>query len=262
MKTNELKQALKAAVTAAEASGKLMRLHRRRTKKVNEALHHDIKLELDVRSQKLITRTLAKAFPKIPVLGEEGIDAKVEAAPARWVVDPIDGTVNYAYGIPHACVSIALQIRQPDGTFRTDVGVVYDPFVGDLWTAIRGTRTKLNGTPIAVSKRKKLEEAIVSLGFAKNDESLDATIAHFAALTRRVRKLRIMGSAALAFAYVADGRFDAYLERGVRLWDVAAGALLVECAGGIHGCEDLPGEHRVRVTCHNGRLASSLAQLR
>ena len=101
----------------------------------------------------------------------------------------------------------------------------------------------------------------MSLGFAKNDDSLDATIAHFAALTRRVRKLRIMGSAALAFAYVADGRFDAYLERGVRLWDVAAGALLVECAGGEPGCTELPGEHRVRVRCHNGRLASSLAEM-
>ena len=261
MKNNELKRALRAATTAARAAGALMRTHRRRTKKVNEALPHDIKLELDVRSQRLITRTLAAAFPTIPVLGEEGIDARVEAAPARWVVDPIDGTVNYAYGIPHACVSIALQVRLPNGTHRTEVGVVYDPFVDDLWTAVRGAVTRLNGRPIHVSRRRKLEEAIVSLGFAKNDDSLEATVAQFAAFTRKVRKLRIMGSAALAFAYVADGRFDAYLERGVRLWDVAAGALLVECAGGEPGCRELPGDHRVGVTCHNGLLGSSLAQL-
>ena len=97
--------ALAAAVDAAHQAGALMKQHLRRAKQVNESHQHDIKLELDVRCQKLITRVLARAFPAIPVLGEEGIDAASEQAVARWVVDPIDGTVNFAYGIPHARAS-------------------------------------------------------------------------------------------------------------------------------------------------------------
>ena len=261
MKTAELRRALAAAAAAAQSAGALMRTHLRRTKKVNEAVQHDIKLELDVRCQRLITRQLVRDFPEVPVLGEEGIDEASATVAARWVVDPIDGTVNFAYGIPHACVSIALQVRDSRGKFRSDVGAVFDPFVGELWTAIRGQPAKLNGRRIHVSRRRRLDEAIVSLGFAKHATSLDDAVAQFGALTHRVRKLRIMGSAALAFAYVADGRFDAYLEKGVRLWDVAAGALLVECAGGDPGCTPLPGEHVVAVNCHNGLLGTQLAEV-
>ena len=263
MKPAGLRRALAAATEAAQAAGALMRTHLRRTKKVNEAVQHDIKLDLDVRSQRLITRLLAARFPKVPVLGEEGIDEASAHVAARWVVDPIDGTVNYAYGIPHACVSIALQVRDERGEFRSDVGVVLDPFIDEIWTAIRGQKTRLNGRIIRVSTRKRLDEAIVSLGFAKSAASIDASLARFAAMTHRVRKIRIMGSAALAFAYVADGRFDAYVEQGVRLWDVAAGSLLVECAGGEPGCTPLPGgEHVVAVNCHNGLLGESLAAVR
>ncbi|HRI14780.1 MAG TPA: inositol monophosphatase family protein, partial [Verrucomicrobiota bacterium] len=148
-----------------------MRKHRLRSKKVNDSSPHDIKLELDVRCQRLITKILARAFPGIPVLGEEGEDDKVKTAPARWVVDPIDGTVNFAHRIPHAAVSIALQLREtpesagyPDG-FASVVGVVFDPFVDELWTAIRGKAARLNGRIISVSRRT-LDQAIVSIGFS------------------------------------------------------------------------------------------------
>jgi myo-inositol-1(or 4)-monophosphatase len=252
-----LPAALKAATESAQAAGALMRKNLRRTKRVNEAHQHDIKLELDVRCQKLITRQLAAAFPEIPVLGEEGIDAASEGAPARWVVDPIDGTVNFAYGIPHAAVSIALEVRDGAG-FRSEVGVVYDPFMDELWTAIRGKPARLNGRKIRVSSRSRVDEAVVSLGFAKNDDSLEAVKADFSDLTHRVRKLRIMGSAALALTYVADGRFDAYVEAGVRLWDIAAGGLIVECAGGEFWSRQLPGEHRYGLIASNGLLRKKL----
>ena len=111
MNATETKRALAIAVTAARAAGKMMSDNLRKTKKVNEATQHDIKLDLDVRCQKRIERELRRAFPKIPILGEEGILGDPEA-PVRWVVDPIDGTVNFSYGIPHACVSIALQVRR------------------------------------------------------------------------------------------------------------------------------------------------------
>ena len=111
MNAAEQKKALETAVQAARASGRLMREHLRVPKKINEQSQHDIKLELDVRSQKLIERILRRRFPCVAVLGEEGVSGDAGAA-ARWVIDPIDGTVNFAYGIPHACVSIALQVRK------------------------------------------------------------------------------------------------------------------------------------------------------
>ena len=254
-------QALAAAVDAAHQAGALMKKHLRRAKQVNESHQHDIKLELDVRCQKLITRVLAQAFPSIPVLGEEGIDAASEQAVARWVVDPIDGTVNFAYGIPHAAVSIALQVRTADG-FLSEVGVVYDPFMDDLWTAIRGKPARLNGRIAKVSTRARLDESIVSLGFAKSQDSLKAAQADFLELTHRVRKIRIMGSAALALTYVACGRFDAYVEAGVRLWDIAAGGLIVECAGGSFVTQALPGEHRYGLIASNGLIHDQIPHAR
>src|SRR5262245_53956380 len=111
MKISQQKQALAAAVAAARAAGRLMRRHLSAPKIIHTATHHDIKLELDVRSQLLIERALRRRFPAIAVLGEEGVLGDPDA-PARWVVDPIDGTVNFTYGIPHACVAIALQVRK------------------------------------------------------------------------------------------------------------------------------------------------------
>ena len=253
--------ALAAAVDAARQAGELMRRNLRRAKRVNESHQHDIKLELDVRCQKLITRVLARACPGVPVLGEEGIDDASAQAPARWVVDPIDGTVNFAYGIPHAAVSIALQVRSADG-FRSEVGVVYDPFQDDLWTAIRGRPARLNGRIARVSTRARLDESIVSLGFAKSQDSLKAAQADFLELTHRVRKIRIMGSAALALTYVACGRFDAYVEAGVRLWDIAAGGLIVECAGGTFAPRALEGEHRYALVASNGLIHDRIPHAR
>jgi myo-inositol-1(or 4)-monophosphatase len=176
-------------------------------------------------------------------------------------VDPIDGTVNFAYGIPHACVSIALQqrarARSPgvyeDG-YETILGVVYDPFCGELWTAVRGEPARLNGRTIRVSARSRLSEAVLSIGFAKTRENLQASLPYFMELTHRVRKLRIMGSAALALTYTASGRFDAYIERGIRLWDIAAGGFIIERAGGEFWHEPIPGKYAYRMIASNGLL--------
>jgi myo-inositol-1(or 4)-monophosphatase len=259
-----LNQAQSAAVKAACAVGTLMRQQLHASKRANEVTQHDIKLELDVRSQALIEKTLRKAFPGIAVLGEEGVvgDASAEC---RWVVDPIDGTVNFAYGIPHACVSIALQQRASspgaaeyqDG-YETLLGVVYDPFCDELWTAIRGKPALLNGKPICVSQRGKLSDAVVSIGFAKSHGSIEATLPYFNKLVYRIRKIRMMGAAALGLTYVATGRFDAYIERGIRLWDIAAGGLIIQCAGGEFWQRPIPGEHSYRMVASNGLLRRSL----
>jgi myo-inositol-1(or 4)-monophosphatase len=241
-----------------------MRRNLHAKKRANLVTQHDIKLELDVRSQKLIEKALRRTFPHVALLGEEGVAGRADAE-YRWVVDPIDGTVNFAYGIPHACVSIALQQRAEtpqaadfeDG-YQTLMGVVYDPFCDELWTGIRGQAARLNGKVIHVSQRRKLREAIVSIGFAKTPQSLQATLPYFAVLAHSVRKIRIMGAAAIGLAYVATGRFDAYIERGIHLWDIAAGGLIIECAGGEFWHKGIPGKHAYRMVASNGLLRRRL----
>lgn len=265
MKAMNLRTALKSATDAARAVGKLMRQQLHSTKRANSTTQHDIKLELDVRSQKLIENSLRTHFPEVALLGEEGIVGD-ENAEFRWVVDPIDGTVNFAYTIPHACVSIALQRRSArqgasvyeDG-YETAVGVVYDPFCDELWTAVVGGPARLNGAVVRASKRSRLDEAIVSIGFAKSKESLEATLPYFNTLVPRVRKVRMMGAAALALTYVATGRFDGYIERGIRIWDIAAGGLIVECAGGEFWRRSTGSDHSYRMIASNGRLRRPLA---
>lgn len=246
---------MSAAVEAAQAAGALMRRHLRAPKRVQAASQHDLKLELDVRCQRLIERRLRAAFPAWGMLGEEG--SRPEAAGPRWVVDPIDGTVNFAYGIPHACVSIALEAPAPRQRWRLVLGVVWDPFCEELWTGVRGGPARLNGQVIRVSPRQRLEEAIVSLGAGKRLDALAHMVAALAALVRRVRKLRSMGSAALALAYVASGRFDAYAEVGLNWWDIAAGGLLVQCAGGRFEVRAMPGGG-YELLAHNGRIGPRL----
>jgi len=274
MKPAEHKRALNVAVKAARSAGALMKRNFHEPKKINESTQHDLKLELDVQCQKLIEKKLAAAFPKVSVLGEEGDSGDASSAD-RWVIDPIDGTVNFAYGIPHSCVSIALQEKvqapkskaqsrhsvTPDG-YSTVLGVVYDPFVDELWTAARGGKAFLNGRVISASKRGRLDEAIVSMGFSKRTDTLTEMLPVLNRVIHRVRKVRIMGAAALAMTYVASGRNDAYLESGIRLWDIAAGGLILECAGGEFFHQPIAGErHAYRLVVNNGLLRKQLQAL-
>ena len=263
MSPHALQKCLLSAVEASREVGELLRVNRLRRKRINLTTAHDLKLELDVRSQRKIARHLAQNHPEIPVLGEEESDSSHADSPVRWVVDPIDGTVNFASGIPHACISIALEAKTDAadaGSFESVVGVIYDPFNDELWTARKGGVARRNNRPIHPSTHSELSQSMVSLGFAQSDLSLNTSLRNFTVLTPRVRKLRIMGSAALAMAYVADGRFDAYLEAGLKRWDIAAGRLILECAGGVADCTPLPGEHAFAVKCHNGRLGPELAR--
>jgi len=251
--------ALKNAVKAARAAGRLMHANWHRPKRVKLTEAHDIKLELDVRCQKLIGKILRAAFPQIPLLGEEGDSGDVNAE-YRWVVDPIDGTVNYFFGMPHAAVSIGLQVQSSKSkvqSYETVLGVIYDPFTEELWTALRGGPARLNGRIIRVSRRSRLGDAVIAMGFSKSQKNLEKSLPHVNRLARRVKKIRIMGSAALELAYVACGRLDAYIERTINLWDVAAGALLIECAGGEFYALPAPGG-KLRMCADNGLLRRKL----
>jgi myo-inositol-1(or 4)-monophosphatase len=261
MKSIEMPKALDCAVRAARQAGSLMRRNQTLVKKINQQSQHDIKLELDVRCQKLIEKTLLGAFPQAAVLGEEGM-AGVAGAPWRWVVDPIDGTVNFTYGVPHACVSIALQRRAgSSGDFSTVLGVVYDPFCDELFSAVRGGPAMLNGRRIHASRRKEVAEAIVAIGFSKDTASLRENLPVFNAMVGKVRKMRMMGAAALSLAYVAAGRFDAYIESGVHLWDIAAAGLILECAGGEFWRQPIAGTQAWRMLANNGLLRRKLERI-
>src|SRR5213075_3403965 len=221
-----MKPYLDAAEKAARAAGKLLRKNFGRAQQVNVFTAHDIKLEIDVRAQTLITELLLQKFPEHALYGEEGIVGD-QGSDHQWVVDPLDGTVNFYYGIPHFCVSIALRYMG-----EIIVGVIYDPMREELWKAQKGEQPTLNGKPFRVSERADLREAVVSVGLSKTGVTIAAGLPLLQDMVHRARKCRLMGSAALDMAYVACGRFDAYIEQGISLWDIAAGWILVETAGG------------------------------
>ena len=223
---DSMKHYLDAAEKAACAAGKLLRKNFRRPKRVNAVAAHDIKLEIDVQAQELITKLILKEFPKHALYGEEGVVGD-QSSEHQWIVDPLDGTVNYFYGIPHFCVSIALRFGN-----EVIVGVIYDPIRREMWKGQKGEVPKLNGAPFHVSDRADLSETVVSVGLAKTDETIKTNFPLLQQMIHRVRKCRVLGSAALDLAYVACGRLDAYIEQGISLWDIAAGWLLVENAGG------------------------------
>jgi myo-inositol-1(or 4)-monophosphatase len=221
-----MKSYLDAAENAARSAGKLLREKFQREPRVKAFAAHDIKLEIDVQAQELIEKLLLEEFPAHALYGEEGIVGD-QSSDHQWIVDPLDGTVNYFYGIPHFCVSIALRLHK-----ELVVGVIYDPIRDEMWTGQRGEVSKLNGAPIRVSDRAELAEAVISIGLAKTGETINTNFPLLQQMIHQVRKCRVLGSAALDMAYVACGRFDAYIETGISLWDIAAGTLLVESAGG------------------------------
>jgi myo-inositol-1(or 4)-monophosphatase len=242
-------QPLEVAQEAARSAGGLLRSHFGKSLTVNATAAHDIKLEVDVLAQNLITEILLKHFPTHALYGEEGIVGD-QSSDHQWVVDPLDGTVNFFYGIPHFCVSIALRLRG-----EIIVGVIYDPMREELWSAEKGQTPLLNGKPIHVSPRDELADAVVSIGFAKTNATIEVGLPLLQEMVHRVRKCRMLGSAALDMAYVACGRLDAYIEQGISLWDIAAGMLLVESAGGRVELEPRPDmPDKFRIIASSGRL--------
>ena len=227
---NTYSQHLSVAREAALAAGELLRdqaLHHQHELVVDAAEAHDIKLELDRRCQSLIEKILLRSFPDFAIYGEEGISGNSNAE-YQWIIDPIDGTVNFFYGIPHFAISIALRHKK-----EIVVGVILDPMRNELWEASRGGAVTLNGHPLHVSRRTKLSESIVSVGLSKTAATIEQAAPEFLKMVRSVRKCRLMGSATLDIAYVACGRLDAYIENQISLWDIAAGVIMVEMAGGI-----------------------------
>jgi len=187
----------------------------------------DLVSEADLASERLIRGRLATARPDDAFLGEEG-GRKEGSSGLTWVVDPLDGTVNFLFGVPQWCVSIA--VRDERGELA---GAVFDPCRGELFTATRGGPALLDGAPMPAPVRRceDLARALVATGFAYDAQVRAAQADVFARLVPRVRDIRRFGSAALDLAWTAAGRYDAYFERTVKPWDIAAGVLVCERAG-------------------------------
>lgn len=240
---------LETAKQAACQAGAFLKEHFGQPLDVDEEKHHDIKLALDRESQDLITRVLLGEFPDHAIYGEEGV-AGNQDSDFQWIVDPIDGTVNYFYGIPHYCVSIALRHQG-----ELVVGVIYDPSMDDLWEVEKGSPALLNGKEISVSPRTKLEESALFVGCGKDEATLATGLERFKRASLRARKMRMMGSAALGMAYIACGRLDAYVESRISLWDIAAGQLLLETAGGKITLQEVEGKPDVwSIVATNGKI--------
>ena len=188
----------------------------------------DLVTEVDHACEALIVDRLNAERPDDAILAEEGGGEDREGADWRWVVDPLDGTMNYAHGYPRFCVSIGVERAG-----RAEVGIVYDPLLDELFAAVRGQGATRNGRPIRVSKEQEIGRALLATGFAYDvHRSDDDNVDHFAHFVKRARGLRRDGSAALDLCYVAAGRLDGYWELKLHPWDVAAGNLIVAEAGG------------------------------
>jgi len=190
----------------------------------------DLVTEFDRRAEELIVAGLRARYPHHRILAEEGGEHQhgAERSAPCWIIDPLDGTTNFAHGLPFFSVSIACAVAD-----QVRVGVVLAPVLGWRFVAIRGGGARLNGEPITVSKTAALDRAMLSTGFPYDRRtSAENNLAQFVAFKRRAQGIRRFGSAALDLALVASGRFDGYWEMKLKPWDIAAGLLICEEAGG------------------------------
>jgi myo-inositol-1(or 4)-monophosphatase len=193
----------------------------------------DLVTEADRASERLIVERLRRRWPEHGIIGEEGARSD-PSAEYRWYVDPLDGTTNFAHGYPVFCVSIGLvRNATSEEADQLELGVLYDPTRNEMFSAARGQGATLNGKPIHVSQTKALAESVLGTGFPSHKRHKNPNIHFYHQLTLRSHGLRRAGSAALDLANVACGRYDGFWEFNLNPWDTAAGALLVQEAGGL-----------------------------
>ncbi len=254
----ESKGYLDTAVRAAKAAGAIQR--ERLWKEHDIAFKGEINLvtEVDMACEDEIVRAIRTDYPDHDILAEEQ-DHGALRSPYKWIVDPLDGTTNYAHGFPWFGVSIALEV---EGEIR--LGVIYHPMMDELFTAAKGEGAFLNGKRLHVSRREPLKNSLLATGFPydrsrENENNFD----NFIAFQMAARAVRRAGAAALDLAYVAAGRFDGYWECKLKAWDVAAGQLLVTEAGGVvtdHGGGKYSVYHH-RILASNGLVHGEMVDV-
>ncbi|HZV55550.1 MAG TPA: inositol monophosphatase family protein [Rhodocyclaceae bacterium] len=227
--------------------------------KVSVKQQNDFVTEVDKAAEAVIIETLRETYPKHAILAEETGRSGQDDSEFQWIIDPLDGTTNFIHGFPQYAVSIAMAHK---GVLTH--AVVYDPSRNELFTATKGAGAFLNDKRIRVSKRAKLDEALIGTGFPyRVFDHVEAYLAIFKEMTRRTAGVRRPGAASLDLAYVASGRLDGFWEFGLSPWDMAAGALLISEAGGLVG--DLAGEANYLATgnivCGTPKVFAQLLQV-
>jgi myo-inositol-1(or 4)-monophosphatase len=251
----DLALAREVAIAAATSAGDLLR---RRVDSIREVRHKsavDIVTDVDVQSEQEVTATLLATFPTHAILGEEGGARPGSDARFRWIIDPLDGTTNYAHGFPFFCVSIGLEVEG-----RLTLGVAYAPSLDELFVAEAGRGATVNDRPIHVSSTSDLKQALLATGFPYDRAEVPRAMKSFEVLSLKSQAIRRAGSAVLDLCYVACGRLDGYWEHHVEAWDMAAGGLMViEAGGGITATDGSPfSVDGGQVLASNGHLHAAL----
>ena len=252
---------LNTAVEAARKAGDIAQINFARINQsdIKTKAYNEFVTFVDEEAEKAIVDIIHGRYPDHTILGEEQ-GLKGNESDYLWIIDPIDGTTNYIHSFPVYCVSIALKIKG-----RLEVAVIYDPSRQELFTAIRGMGALLDGRKIRVSKQRTLQGALLGTGFPYRDQLdwLEVYLDIFIDFTRIVGAIRRPGSAALDLAYVASGRYDGFWEFGLKPWDVAAGVLLIQEAGGLVKSM-IPGEDAVEsgsLLCGNPHLFDPMSEI-
>lgn len=249
----------RVAIDAARAAGQLLHREHSRTRQVSfKGTSTNLVTEMDGRAEALVIDALLGQFPDDGILGEEG-GARRGRSGRRWIIDPLDGTTNYAHGLPIYSVGIGLEDK---GVVQ--LGVVYDPSRDEMFVAERGGGAQMNDAPIRVSTTAELDVSLLVTGFPYDARTNpDNNLKEYAAFALRARAVRRLGSALLDLAYVASGRLDGFWELGLSPWDVAAGGILVEEAGGR--LTDLRGApvdiNRPKIVASNGRIHDAILRV-
>lgn len=254
---------LACAVEAARAAGDHALRNVQRRGEVAQRFAHDVKLHLDLESQHKAEEVIRAAFPAHAILGEEkGVHVSGAEPPAAsgaeplWIIDPIDGTVNFSHGLPLWCSSVAVRVGED-----VVAGAVYLPAMRETYTAALGGPALCNGQPIRVSGTARLEDALVLTGLPMKQDHDMPTLGIVRAVSPRVQKVRVMGAAAVDLCYVACGRADGYFESGIYLWDVAAAGLVARQAGARAEVIERLTDVRLRYICTNGRIHDALKEI-
>ncbi|MEO5971621.1 MAG: inositol monophosphatase family protein [Bdellovibrionia bacterium] len=215
------------AIRAAHAAGEVLLKHYGKRLRISEKKGAGLVTQADLEAQDRCVSILKKGFPDFGFLTEEA-PPEVGRSPGRWIIDPLDGTNNFIHGFPMFCVSIAAEWEG-----KLVAGVIYHPLFKDTYVAVAGKGATVNGKRIQVSKTRRIQDSLLTTGFTyKKDRFLTSEMKTFEYLSSLARAVRRPGSAAMDLAYTARGVFDAFWERRLSAWDIAAGALLVEEAGG------------------------------
>jgi myo-inositol-1(or 4)-monophosphatase len=252
MKTSELTELLALAADTVKRAARLVARDLAGARLVKRDLRRDVKIEADRRLEALIVKELKK-YSALPILSEEsGWDAG-KTGKLRWIVDPLDGSLNFSRGIPINCISLALW----EGN-KPLLGVVYDFNRSELFTGLVGRGAWLNGRRIRSGGVAQKSKAILCTGFPSGTSYSDRELNGFLQAVKAYKKVRLLGSAALSLAYVACGRADAYREQDIKIWDVAGGLALVLAAGGRIKLASSKVFNALRVKAANARLIGEL----